>query len=51
MKNRFEELGEDVEVMAVDPESRTRASAIVFNVAVKVVRAGNRVVLDEDGSY
>ena len=62
--NRYQALmaedGEEVEVHAVEARSWTRTSGLIFNVAdvrkplaaaAKVVEAGNRVVLDPEGSY
>jgi len=58
---RGDELEKETDVMAVDAaKPLTRLSAIEFNVAdvkkplasaAKMVRNGNRVVLDEDGSF
>ena len=63
-KNPFDVLGnnsEDIEVMAVDPaKPLTRMSSIEFNVAdvrkplasaARMVKSGNRIVLDDEGSY
>ena len=56
-----DDIEDEVNVMGVDPaQARTRMSAMEFNVAevkkplasaAKVVKAKNRIVLDEEGSY